>query len=209
MYSETPPENAITSGRGEAASGGVTISARASGSGSSWRMTPTSTSTMRRTSARRSPASSAAPGTSEMPISPAISSAGPSMRTSAPSASWASSRPPTATAAVETISPPRHSANLVVPPPISTLRNTLSSAFDRLTAPEPCAAITDSRLWPADAQTNLPLSSANRSAMARALTRLSASPVRITAPESMSSGVSPAASNAPSKNVFSAPASIV
>ena len=85
----------------------------------------------------------------------------------------------------------------------------MSSVFDSLTAPEPCAAITDSRLWPADAQTNFPVSSANRSAIARALTRLSASPVRITAPESMSSGVSPAASNAPSKNVFRESASIV
>ena len=95
-----------------------------------------------------------------------------------------------AIAALATISPSLHSASFVVPPPMSMLRKTLPSDFDSLTAPEPWAAITASRLCPAEAQTNLPDSSANRSAMARALVRFSASPVRITAPLSISSGVS-------------------
>ncbi len=86
------------------------------------------------------------------------------------------------------ISPFSISASLVVPPPMSTLSTVPFVALDMATAPEPCAAIWHSMWWPADAQTNLPDTSENRSAMARALWRLIASPVRMTAPESTSSG---------------------
>ena len=91
-----------------------------------------------------------------------------------------------------TITPRSISASLVVPPPTSTCSRQVSRAFDSATAPEPCAASRLSSLWPAVAQTNLPASSANSSSMARALLRLIASPVRMTAPQSISSCVSPA-----------------
>ena len=70
---------------------------------------------------------------------------------------------------------------------MSTLSSVAPWPRESATAPEPCAAIWHSMWWPAEAQTNLPASSENRSAMARALRRLMASPVRITAPLSMSS----------------------
>ena len=56
------------------------------------------------------------------------------------------------------------------------------------TAPEPWAASSASKLWPAVAQTKLPRCAANRSAIARALSRRIASPVRMIAPVSMSCG---------------------
>ena len=82
-------------------------------------------------------------------------------------------------------------ANLVVPPPMSTLSSVALCPRESATAPEPCAAIWHSMWWPAEAQTNLPASSENRSAMARALRRLSASPVRMTAPLSTVSRLDP------------------
>ena len=53
-----------------------------------------------------------------------------------------------------------------------------------------------SRLWPAEAHTNLPPESAKRSATALALARSSAAPVRMTAPVSMSFGSRPASAYA-------------
>jgi len=53
-----------------------------------------------------------------------------------------------------------HEASLVVPPPMSTFRTTLEASRDIATAPEPCAARTHSRSWPAEAHTNLPASAA-------------------------------------------------
>ena len=82
-------------------------------------------------------------------------------------------------------------ANLVVPPPMSTLSRVAPWPRDSATAPEPWAASWHSMWWPAEAQTNLPASSENRSAMARALRRLIASPVRMTAPLSTSRVRSP------------------
>ena len=65
--------------------------------------------------------------------------------------------------------------------------------LDSSTAPEPCAAMLASRLSPALTATKRPASSANNSAMARALSRSSATPVRISAPVSTCSRESPAA----------------
>jgi len=54
-------------------------------------------------------------------------------------------------------------------------------------APEPWAAKKASNLWPAVAQTNFPACSEKRLAIAKALVFLIASPVKITAPVSISS----------------------
>ena len=88
--------------------------------------------------------------------------------------------------------PARQTTTLVVPPPISTFMIAPAVA-DRATAPEPWAAMVASRLSPALTATKRPASAANRSPMARALSRSKATPVRIRAPVSTCSRVSPAA----------------
>ena len=67
-------------------------------------------------------------------------------------------RPPTATQLVDVISPLMEIAQLAVPPPISQESMVLFSKAERWVAPDPMAAITLSKLGPADAATNLPAS---------------------------------------------------
>ncbi len=140
----------------------------------------------------RSSSESSFPSSSETPTSLATCSAGPSILTIFPVSSNAIRRPPTAKALVAVSFPFSQSASLIVPPPTSILRTVMFSLRDKATAPEPFAAIKDSRWCPADAHTNFPDLSAKRSAIARAFVLLSASPVNITAPVSISSGVSSA-----------------
>ena len=144
--------------------------------------------------AARSASASGAPSARRGPA-PTLSAAvrpASSMRATRPPASVAMSRPPTFMAAVWTIRPPATSANFVVPPPMSTFSTACFGLRDSLTEPEPWAASADSRLCPAEAHTNFPASLAKISAMARALRRLIASPVRMIAPLSTSSGRVPA-----------------
>jgi hypothetical protein len=142
----------------------------------------------------RSASESTSPSRNATPATSAAIRAAGSIRVTRLSASSAISRPPTSSAAVSTTSPFVTSASLLVPPPTSTFRMVWPVSRDRATAPEPCAAITVSRLCPAEAHTNLPASDANRSAMERALVRFTASPVRMIAPVSTWLGVSPASS---------------
>ncbi len=98
------------------------------------------------------------------------------------------SRAPTSTAVTSITLPSAQIAILEVPPPTSTFITVHSSRIESATAPDPYAAITVSRLSPADTATSLPASRANSSPMARALLRRTATPVRMSAPVSISSG---------------------
>jgi hypothetical protein len=141
---------------------------------------------------RLTPSSASAAGSVGMPSASATSRAESSTRVQAPVASVASRRPPTANAHSPRIVPLSISASLVVPPPTSTCSTQASRSFDSRTAPDPCAASRASSRWPAVAHTNLPASRANSSSIARAFLRLIASPVRMTAPESISACLKPA-----------------
>ena len=64
--------------------------------------------------------------------------------------------PPTLTQEASTTSPALTIAILEVPPPISIFMTVFFDSFEYRAAPEPIAAITDSKLGPAAAQTNFP-----------------------------------------------------
>ena len=98
----------------------VTRRARVSSSGARRFIMPTISSAMRATSRVRSSGVSEPPSARSMPRSHAICLTGSSTRMSLP-ASSTSRRPPTAIAAVATMWPRSITANLVVPPPMSTL----------------------------------------------------------------------------------------
>ena len=127
-----------------------------------------------------------------MPSSAQVSAADSSTLVHRPAASRAISRPPTANAATLRIWPLSTRASFVVPPPMSTCRAQAPRAAESAVAPEPYAASVLSSRCPALAVTILPASSAKISVIARALRRLIASPVRITAPVSTSLGARPA-----------------
>ncbi len=175
-----------------AGQGSVTRRRRARSLGARRSIMPMIVRAMRVTILARSSGLSGAPSASAIPRLCATSWTGPSMRVSPSLGSSTISRPPTAIAAVATMRPFSMSANLVVPPPMSTLSSVALWPRESATAPEPCAASWHSMWWPAEAQTKRPASSENRSAMARALWRLIASPVSTTAPLSMSAGSTPA-----------------
>ena len=82
------------------------------------------------------------------------------------------------------------------------------SRWDARTVPEPYAASMASMWWPAEAQTRSPACSLATVAIASALRRRSASPVRMTTPVSMSSGATRASAYASSRITPSASASI-
>ena len=176
------------------AAGSCSVSSSASPEASSGRprMVSAAIAARRCTIRWRAAGSASAAATVDSFRSSATSRAESSTRVHAPLSSVASSRPPTAKAATPRITPLSISASLVVPPPMSTCSTHSPRAFDSATAPEPCAASRLSSLCPAVAQTNLPASSANNSSMARAFLRLIASPVRMTAPLSISLRAKPA-----------------
>ena len=115
-----------------------------------------------------------------------------SSRVTLPSSSRTIRRAPQSTAVTRSTLPPRQCAILVVPPPISTLSVSPSLLEDRMTAPEPWAAMVASSPSPALTATNFPASAENRSPIARALRRRTATPVRIRAPVSTSERAMPA-----------------
>ena len=118
------------------------------------------------------------------------------------------SRAPASSAVRATISPSRQNAIFVVPPPTSIL-STVPNCSDKATAPDPWAAISVSSASPALTATNLPACAAKISPIARALERRAATPVRINAPVSISSGVRPEATYCASMKRAKASASIV
>ena len=75
---------------------------------------------------------------------------------------------------------------------MSTFMTRAPSRTERAALPEPKAASVVSSASPALTATNLPACAANSSPMARALLRRTATPVRISAPLSILSGVTPA-----------------
>lgn len=85
------------------------------------------------------------------------------------------------------------------------------SRIERATAPEPNAASVVSSASPALTETNLPACPANRSPIARALLRRTATPVRVRvrAPVSIASGVRPASAYWRSMNAPRAVASML
>ena len=131
------------------------------------------------------------------------------MRVTTPAPSKASSRAPTSIEVTSRTEPARQMATLVVPPPTSMFITTPPLRPDSATAPEPCAAMVASMPSPALTATNLPASAANSPPIARALLRSTATPVRMSAPVSISSRVSPASRYWRAMKVPSAPASMV
>ena len=118
-------------------------------------------------------------------------------------------RAPMSTAVKSTSSPFWQTAILVVPPPMSMFMTRAVSRTDRAAAPEPNAAKVVSSASPALTDTNLPACSANKSAMARELLRLTATPVKIKAPVSILSGSMPACAYCVSMKAPSAAASML
>ncbi len=159
--------------------------------------------------ARLSASFSGTPMRNSMPSSSAKVLPAFSIRVTDPSASKQIRRAPTSIAVRATISPSTHSAILEVPPPTSTFITGTAALFDKATAPEPCATSAVSRLSPALTATNFPAWSANRSAIARALRRRTATPVSIRAPASTSSKCIPAFLYCASRNGCKLSASIV
>ena len=107
-----------------------------------------------------------------------------------------------------TTMPPSQTAIFEVPPPMSMFITRAVSRIERAAAPEPKAASVASSASPALTATNLPACAANSSPIARALRRRTATPVRISAPLSICSGVTPASTYCRSTNARSATASI-
>ena len=132
-----------------------------------------------------------------------------SIRTIAPSSSSTSNLAPASTAVTCSTFPWKQWAIFVVPPPISMLMTRPFLSADRITAPDPWAAIVASRPSPALTATNFPASAENKSPMARALARRTATPVNIRAPVSISDRWRPALRYESSINSPSISASIV
>ena len=82
------------------------------------------------------------------------------------------------------VRPSRQMTTLVVPPPMSTFITAPRDSSTAPTAPEPCAAIVASRLSPALTATKRPPRRRTARRSTRALSRSSATPVRISAPVS-------------------------
>ena len=143
-----------------------------------------------------------------MPSSAAKRRAASSMRTTRPPESRQMSRAPTSSAVRSLTRPSAQIAIFDVPPPMSTFITVAPSRIERAAAPEPWAAITASRLSPAETATILPAWRANSSPMLRALRRPTATPVKISAPVSISSGSTLASRYWRSMKVPSAAASI-
>jgi len=102
------------------------------------------------------------------------------------------SRPPTFIAAVAATLPSLHTAILELPPPTSQFMIVFPVVPDLATAPEPYAARTLSKLGPAVAATNLPVSPASSFTIHSAFSFFAVSPVIMTAPVSISETAIPA-----------------
>ncbi len=188
MYSATPPEN-VTWSIGEAADSGASRSRPAPpAAGACPRIASNSRSAMPAASARAASGASSLPTSRLMPCAAAKRRPASSTRAIRPSGSRQIRRAPTSSAVTSITRPSAQTAIFAVPPPTSTFMIVALSRIERATAPEPCAAITVSRLSPAETATILPAWRANSSPILRALRRRTATPVRISAPVSISSG---------------------
>ena len=143
---------------------------------------------MRSTIASSRVASGFAPISRKSPTSAAKRRPASSRRATRPSESKDTMRAPMSAAVVSTTSPASQTAILEVPPPISTFMTRADSRIERAAAPEPKAASMASSASPALTDTNFPAWAANKSPMARALLRRTATPVRMSAPVSIAFG---------------------
>ncbi len=208
MYSDTPPENVTTSGGASLRSGSSRSSAAVASLGERRDAASISRSARRSTRRCTPSGSGTSPMSSASPTSAANRRPASSMRITRPSASNATMRAPTSIAVMSTTSPASHTAIFDVPPPMSRFMTRQRSRMERAAAPEPNAASVVSSASPALTDTNLPAWSAKRSAIARALRRRTATPVRMRAPVSMVAGTIPAASYCAVMKAPSAAASI-